>query len=645
MKNFLQLVLLSALLSCGLNLGAQTPDVRVDRDGGFTLVKILSDYHWPYDISNNKKHIAIQGFGAASSYYWSEETGAVALSGYAFAVSEDGKMAGYYENNLGVNVAGLWSPETKKWEFLGMNPDAPEFYDAEYNSAWAMSDNGETVGVMQFYPDWSTTAYTWNQNEGYTKLPNGGSPGTRPNAISDDGKTIAGLATHPDKGEWTPCYWRDGDIHKFPHLFGEALNVSHNGNYVCGYLLDDHAFLYDINNDKLVKIANTLEPDFAVSATCVSNNGIVFGYSDGGSPIDRKAVVYVGGELLFFEDYLKINGIEEADTWDIYSINNVTEDGKTFIGAGTIDGEDCSFALTLEDAPCDGPTNLTYTIEDTKNIILKWDAPENAEGATYDIYINYTGAPFAVGITETTFTFDNMEAGEYRFLVRANYNNGECISEISNMVMPTVYPCPENHKCEFTVLVTDMYNDGWDNGHINIVGSLSDLVYTVNLTDSRDSAYYNQTSNSFAPDTVTLMLCPDTYSFSWTPGNWDEEVGFALFFQDEELYRVNFGDIDTTFKNKPTFFEYELNCEPDDNISELTPSFELYPNPVENKLFINTEEKVNEVSVYTITGVKVYNKQCSTNDVQLDVTKLTSGVYFIKIETNSGEITRRFIKE
>ena len=151
-------------------------------------------------------------------------------------------------------------------------------------------------------------------------------------AISDDGKVIAGLATHKDKGEWTPCYWKDGEIHRFPHLFGEALNVSHNGNYVCGYLLDGNAFLYDIYNDELIKIVNTLELDFKVSATCVSNNGIVYGYSDGGTPSDRKAVVYIGGELLFFNNYLKMNGIEEAANWNIFSINNVSDDNKTFIG-------------------------------------------------------------------------------------------------------------------------------------------------------------------------------------------------------------------------------------------------------------------------------------------------------------------------
>ena len=85
MKKFLHLVLFSALLFCGLNLRAQNataPEVRVERNENFTLVEVLNSYNWPYDISNNKKHVVIQGFGAVDGYYWSEETGVVALSGY-----------------------------------------------------------------------------------------------------------------------------------------------------------------------------------------------------------------------------------------------------------------------------------------------------------------------------------------------------------------------------------------------------------------------------------------------------------------------------------------------------------------------------------------------------------------------------------
>ena len=620
MKKILHFALFFALVFCNLNLTAQTnhdtstPDVRIARNENYTLVKILNSYHWPYDISSNKKHIAIQGLGVSDSYYWSEETGAKRIKGYAYAVSDEGKVAGSYTNDLGMNVAGLWSPKTNDWEFLGMNPYFPEFStvegDTEYNGAWSMTNDGHALGIMQINPDWTTTSYLWTRQDGYVQLPNGDSPGTRPNAISDDGKTIAGHAVHKDKGEWVPCYWRNGKIYGFQHIFGEALNVSHNGNYICGYLGDNHGFIYDIYEDELIKVKNTLEPDFGLSFVCIANNGIAYGYSDGGSPSDRKAVIYIAGELMFFTEYLKMNGVEEAANWSIYSINDVTEDGKTFIGAGTIDGAECTFVMTLEGTSCEAPKNLTYTIEETNNIVLDWEAPENAENVTYDILINYTGAAFAEGLTETTFTFDNMEAGEYQYSIRAKTNNGECISKVSNTVYPTVLPCPEHNKGELIIVATDYFGDGWDFGYISIKGSMSDLTYDVKLTDGGDT---------LKPDTLSVMLCPDTYQFTWVPGNWNEENGFIIYFQGEELYRVNIGDINENFLTKPMFFEYELDCDPrpftptPTNLTataESTSEISLSWNTVENATSYNVYMYNELIASVTETSYKADNLDC-----------------------------------
>ena len=663
MRKSLQLVLFSALLFCGLNLRAQnasTPDVRVDRSENFTLVKVLNENNWPYDISENKQHVVIQGFGAVDGYYWSEETGVISLTGYPYAVSDDGIVAGCYTNGIGMNVAGLWSPSTKKWEFLGMNPDVPEYStvegDTEYNSAWSMTNDGSIVGVMQIYPDWSTTSYLWTKENGYTQISNGVSHQTRPNAISDNGKVVAGFAAHENKGEWTPCYWVDGEIHRFPHLFGESLNVSHNGDYVCGYLLNSKCFVYDLANDKLVEVENSLEPGRSLSATCVTDNGIVFGHSDGGSPVDRKAIVYIGGDLLYFTDYLKLNGIEEAENWTIYSITNVTSDGNTFIGGGVIDGEECSFILSLNETACKAPKNLTYEIKQPEynHLVLNWEAPDNAGYVTYNIYLSYTGAPFAEGITETTFDLGYMEPGEYQFLVRANYN-GECLSEISNVTRPTIYPCAENYKCELTISAIDQENDGWDFGYISIKGSLSDMEYKAELSD------LGSTNN---PVIIPFELCPDTYQFTWFPGNWDEEVGFAINFQGEELYRANFGDIDTTFKKKPMFFEYEIACEPSEDeeepsedeeepgedeptegVEEFTSSLNIHPNPVNDRLYIETQTLTQTIEIYDVFGRRQQLSAVSHQPTVINVEDLKPGIYFVKIVTENGEIVQRFVKK
>lgn len=85
----------------------------------------------------------------------------------------------------------------------------------------------------------------------------------------------------------------------------------------------------------------------------------------------------------------------------------------------------------------------------------------------------------------------------------------------------------------------------------------------------------------------------------------------------------------------------------DDAVEELSSSFTIYPNPVENQLFVTTESSVEEVSIFTLTGALV-SQQTTINGQQtssIDVSELNSGVYFVRIKTNDGERVERFIKK
>jgi hypothetical protein len=73
----------------------------------------------------------------------------------------------------------------------------------------------------------------------------------------------------------------------------------------------------------------------------------------------------------------------------------------------------------------------------------------------------------------------------------------------------------------------------------------------------------------------------------------------------------------------------------------------MYPNPVNDKLYIEAEMEVEEVVVYTITGV-IVGQQSTDNSQQticIDVTNLNSGIYFVKVVTENGETVRRFVKK
>ena len=81
-------------------------------------------------------------------------------------------------------------------------------------------------------------------------------------------------------------------------------------------------------------------------------------------------------------------------------------------------------------------------------------------------------------------------------------------------------------------------------------------------------------------------------------------------------------------------------------ITELASAINIYPNPASDMIFVETGLNVEEISIYTITGVMV-GQQSTVNSQQLsyiDVANLNAGVYFIKVKTEDGELVKRFIK-
>ena len=83
----------------------------------------------------------------------------------------------------------------------------------------------------------------------------------------------------------------------------------------------------------------------------------------------------------------------------------------------------------------------------------------------------------------------------------------------------------------------------------------------------------------------------------------------------------------------------------DDGIEELTSSISVYPNPVSDKLYIETEVEIEEVSIFDIYGRRQELSAVSCQPSAIDVSNLNSGVYFVKVVTNEGEVVKRFIKK
>ena len=127
----------------------------------------------------------------------------------------------------------------------------------------------------------------------------------------------------------------------------------------------------------------------------------------------------------------------------------------------------------------------------------------------------------------------------------------------------------------------------------------------------------------------------DNVSFRY----YDVTTGDEVMLNDEMTFEVNatHGDI-----MEPYVMTLSTM-----GIDETSAGFNIYPNPVHDKLYIETEAEIEEVVVYDVYGriQNLRNSETQKLRNSIDVSNLNSGVYLIKINTENGIITKRFIKE
>jgi sugar lactone lactonase YvrE len=73
--------------------------------------------------------------------------------------------------------------------------------------------------------------------------------------------------------------------------------------------------------------------------------------------------------------------------------------------------------------------------------------------------------------------------------------------------------------------------------------------------------------------------------------------------------------------------------------------FVIYPNPVKDFLIIKGNTVVNKVTIFNSLGQKMFEKDQNNNEFTVDVTKLSSGIYFINVESDNKKQVLKVIKE
>ena len=73
--------------------------------------------------------------------------------------------------------------------------------------------------------------------------------------------------------------------------------------------------------------------------------------------------------------------------------------------------------------------------------------------------------------------------------------------------------------------------------------------------------------------------------------------------------------------------------------------FVIYPNPIKNKLQIETKTSDYNISVYSILGQVLFNSENHSGNHSLDFSNYTKGIYIMTIKSNEVSKTFKIVKD
>ena len=238
------------------------------------------------------------------------------------------------------------------------------------------------------------------------------------------------------------------------------------------------------------------------------------------------------------------------------------------------------------------------------------------------------------GIYTYDFTPIYLEPGEYYFEV---YQTG-----IDNIVVAyDKNPYGHFYFRETGETTIEPYvNPDW--GFLGIRANFiaEDIVFhTVTVTANEGGqveivGYENLTEEIEEGKEITVMATSfDNYIFLyWTneeSGIVWETAEFTFTVTEDVTLVANFTNIDAI------------------NITEIT-QFTIYPNPVNDLLRVVCNATGNaQIEILTIAGSLVMTKQLDVKEkeINIDVSKLISGTYFIRLTDKSGSYVNKFVKK
>ncbi len=150
-------------------------------------------------------------------------------------------------------------------------------------------------------------------------------------------------------------------------------------------------------------------------------------------------------------------------------------------------------------------------------------------------------------------------------------------------------------------------------------------------------------------ETTGLSLFePNDYSYYFSPNLGGYERGISNYIGGyANNYFLEYYDKTTQSYGTPINITVSCtNCFTNIPSSTSNSNFSLYPNPATTSFSIESPSKISNIEIFNLLGSQVFFQNIDNkNFMEINVKELQSGMYVVKLETENGTFSQKWIKE
>ncbi len=296
---------------------------------------------------------------------------------------------------------------------------------------------------------------------------------------------------------------------------------------------------------------------------------------------------------------------DTKETFHTYHVTAFTSTGES------LPSNTCSYH---PESPCVIPTNLYVEKATPVKATLAWDAPEDETVAGYMLYRRPKGGEFKrIKLTSNTTYTDNLSSqpdGIYEYAVTAYYQETQCESGYASAAGH-----PELNFAAFNKTIIPQHLDYLvHEGRVILQWEKGSMAEGYNVYRDGEQIAHGVSENTFV-------------DYSATP-----QQSYHYFITGHTAH----------IESSPSNGVY-VDWATDINENASNQEVSIYPNPTENTVTVEAEN-LRQVRVFNMMGQEMKCKASFNGGINIDLSELPKGCYFIETTTEQGRSTATIVK-